>query len=92
MKDSRANSDTRGGKRGCDVMAVKCSGIPDPDPSDSEQLLTIKQVAGLMQYSVQTIRNRLDSGSFLRPTHRDGRMIRWRRADLLEYLKRLRNK
>lgn len=64
--------------------------MPHPDPCDPEQLMTIKQVAQLIQYSVQTIRNRLDSGSFLPPTHRDGRMIRWRRADLLEYLRELR--
>jgi len=71
-------------------MLMMSPGKPTPDPFDPEQLLTIYQVAQLMQYSVQTIRNRVDSGRFLPPTHRDGRMIRWRRADLLAYLHRLR--
>lgn len=61
---------------------------PEPDPLDPKQLLTIKQVARLTQLCEQTIRNRIASGKFLPPIHRDGRMVRWRRADLLDFLKR----
>ena len=61
---------------------------PEPDLYDPEQLLNIQQVAGLLQYSEQTIRNRIDSGKFLPPTHRDGREVRWRRADVLDYIQR----
>lgn len=63
---------------------------PNPDPFDPEQLLTIQQVAQLMQCGIQTIRNRIDSGTFLAPTHRMGRQIRWRRMDVLEYMGRFR--
>ena len=70
-----------------DFMLMMSVAKPKPDPYDPEQLLTIQQVAQLLQYSVQTIRNRVDSGHFLPPTHRDGRQIRWRRADLLDHLR-----
>lgn len=90
MKYYRTNLDNPNMKPGCNTMPMMSLNKPDPAPCDPEQLMTIRQVAQLMQYSVQTIRNRLDSGSFLPPTHRDGRMIRWRRADLLEYLRGLR--
>ncbi len=63
-------------------MLMMSRSVPEPDSDDPEQLLTIRQVACLLQVSEQTIRNRIASGTFLPPTHRDGRLVRWRRADL----------
>lgn len=63
---------------------------PDPDPYDPDQLLSIKQVAQLLQVCEQTVRNKIETGEFLPPTHQLGRQLRWRRAELLEYLSRLR--
>lgn len=62
---------------------------PEPDPFDPNQLLTIKQVSQLLQVGEQTIRNQIESGRFLAPTHQFGRQLRWRRAELLEYMSRL---
>lgn len=67
-------------------MLMMSPRTPEPDPIDPEQLLTIQHVAQLLQVSVQTIRNRLDGGQFLPPTHRFGRQIRWRRSDVIAYL------
>ncbi len=73
-----------------DLMLMMSVVKTKPDPYDPEQLLTIQQVAQLTQYSVQTLRNRIDSGGFLPATHRDGRQVRWRRADLLNFLAQFR--
>ncbi|MEQ9410700.1 MAG: helix-turn-helix domain-containing protein [Fuerstiella sp.] len=70
-------------------MLMMTTRKPDPDPYDPNQLLTIKHVAQLLQVGEQTIRNRIELGQFLAPTHKFGRQLRWRRAELLEYLKQL---
>lgn len=63
---------------------TKCA----PDTQDPEQLLTILQVAQLLQCSEQTIRNHIAEGKFPGPTNRFGKMVRWRRANVVEYLHR----
>lgn len=73
-------------------MLMMNRAVPEPDPIDPEQLLTIRQVAQMLQYSEQTIRNRIASGTFLPPTHRDGRLVRWRRADILSFMERFKNR
>lgn len=72
-------------------MLMMSRSTAEPDPSDPDQLLTIQQVAGLLQICEQTIRNRVASGTFLPPTHRVGRLVRWRRADVLEFVGRFEN-
>ncbi|WP_425441153.1 helix-turn-helix domain-containing protein [Ruegeria marina] len=53
-----------------------------------EPLLTIEDVAAVLQCSLKTVQRRIDAGDL--PVIRDGRMVRVHPADLDRYIKQRR--
>lgn len=62
----------------------------EPDPYDPDQLMTLEQVARLLQLGHQTIRNHVATGKFPEPLT-IGRSVRWRRKEVVEFLASLRS-
>jgi excisionase family DNA binding protein len=60
-----------------------------PSPPDPLQLLTIKQVAGLVQMSKSWVEQQVTAGNLV--PHRPGRCVRFSRADVAAFQASLRN-
>lgn len=60
------------------------------EPSDEEQLHTVKHIAQRAQLSARLLRRDIDSGKLV--VHRFGRAIRISESDYQDYLRRCRDK
>jgi len=57
------------------------------DVNDPDRLLNIEEVAELLGWSVRTVENHLLSGEFLQPTVRIGKLRRWWRRAVIQWIK-----
>jgi predicted DNA-binding transcriptional regulator AlpA len=55
--------------------------------ADPDALLTIETVSTLTGFAPNTIRHKVKRGAFPAPFWRTARLVRWRAADVREYLK-----
>lgn len=64
---------------------------PGPGPDQAAppigELLTAEQLAALLQTSVRSIRRWQDSGRLPAPVHLPGRLLRWWRSEILDWLR-----
>lgn len=56
------------------------------DVNDPDRLLNIEEVAEMLGWSVRTVENQLLSGEFIQPTVKIGRLRRWWRRAVINWI------